>query len=153
MAIRLREAVADDSTFIFDVRRQAFRDYVELDSGWDDVRELERHRERFSRQRFRVIVADSTDVGYMTTAVYSRDTGDYPASLYLHQLMILPAFHGKGIGSACFRLLIDEAGELHMPLRLSVLRVNPRALAFYLAAGCSIVGESDSHISLAFNVR
>ena len=150
MAIRFREAVAADSTFIFDVRCQAFREYVELDTGWNDAWQLERHRERFSRQRFRVIVADSIDVGYMATAVYSRDTGDYPASLYLHQLMLLPAFHGTGIGSASFRLLIDEARTLCMPLRLSVLRVNPRALAFYLAAGCKIAGESGSHISLEY---
>ena len=62
--------------------------------------------------------------------------------------MLLPSFHSRGMGSACLRLLAGEARALGMPIRLRVLRVNPRALAFYIAAGYTIVGESDSHLNL-----
>jgi ribosomal protein S18 acetylase RimI-like enzyme len=146
--IKLREAVPADSEFVFEVRREAFREYVDLDEKWNDARELERHRERFGRQRFRVIAIGGTDVGYIATALYPRATATYPASLYLHQLMLLPSFQSRGIGSDVLRLLAAEAHALGMPMRLRVLRVNPRALAFYLGAGCEVVGESDSHISL-----
>lgn len=146
--VHLREAVPADSGFIVDVRRQAFREYVDLAGGWDEASEVERHTERFSRQRFRVIVADGVEVGYTATAIYPKATARYPASLYLHQLMLLPSFHSRGIGSACMRLLALEAHALSMSIRLRVLRVNPRALAFYVAAGCTIVGESDSHFNL-----
>jgi GNAT superfamily N-acetyltransferase len=145
--VELREAVSGDSGFLFEVRRQAFREYVERQEGWNESRELERHDERLVRQRFRVIVFEGTDVGYLATAVYAV-AATYPASLYLHQLMLFPSFQSRGIGSACIRLLSEEADELGIPIRLRVLRVNPRALAFYVANGCKVVGESDSHISL-----
>lgn len=83
MDIVLREAAPSESDFVFNVRREAYGPYVELEGGWDQARERERHADRWKR-----------------------------------------------------------------PLRFRVLRVNPRALAFYLASGCRVVGESDSHISL-----
>jgi len=137
----------DDSGFVFDVRRRAFREYIELGEGWDDGRELERHIERFGRQRFRVVVVDAADVGYIATAVYPA-TINFSASLYLHQLMLLPSFQSKEIGSVCLRLLEDEARALGMPIQLRVLRVNLRALALYVASGYEIAGESDAHITL-----
>jgi ribosomal protein S18 acetylase RimI-like enzyme len=152
MDIALREATSAESDFVFNVLREAIGPYVELAWGWDHARELERHVERWGRQRFRVVVASGADAGYVSTAVYDQPTGTYPSSLYLHQLMILPLFQSRGIGSACLRRLQAEARDLGLPLRLRVLRVNPRALAFYLAAGCRVVGESDSHISLQWSV-
>jgi ribosomal protein S18 acetylase RimI-like enzyme len=150
--VRLREALPADSGFVFDVRRQAFREYVELEEAWNEARERELHLERFGRQRFRVIVVAGSDAGYIATAVYPQATTRYPASLYLHQLMVLPSFHSRGIGSACFRLLQTEAHALALPIRLRVLRTNPRALAFYAANGCEVVGESDSHFALELRV-
>jgi ribosomal protein S18 acetylase RimI-like enzyme len=147
-AVVLRDAGAADSGFIFDVHRQAFREYVELGAAWDDDHEYERHLERFGRHRFRVVVADTTDVGYMATAVYQQATATYPPGLYLHQLMILPAYQSRRIGSTCLRLVAAEARQLAMPLRFRVLRVNPRALEFYIGAGCEVVGQSDTHFSL-----
>ena len=84
----------------------------------------------------------------MATAEYQQATAPYPLGLYLHQLMILPAYQGRRIGSSCLRLVAAEARELGMPLNFRVLRVNPRALAFYIAAGCEVKGQSDTHFSL-----
>jgi ribosomal protein S18 acetylase RimI-like enzyme len=148
VSVGLREATAADSAFVFDVRRQAFRQYVDLEERWNDSSELARHIERFERQRFRVIVAEAVEAGYMATVVYPAATAGRPACLYLHQLMLLPRFHSRGIGSACLRLLAAEARALGLPLRLRVRRVNPRAFAFYIAAGCEIVAESESHYTL-----
>jgi ribosomal protein S18 acetylase RimI-like enzyme len=152
-SVKLREAVAEDSDFVFDVRRQAFRDYVLRSEGWSDARELELHLERFARQRFRIIAAEGIDAGYIATHLYPQATTERPACLYLHQLMVLPAFQSRGIGLACLRLLRTEAQALRLPVRLRVLRVNPRALQFYVRAGCQIVDESESHISLELAAR
>ena len=35
-----------------------FREYVDLEGGWNEASEVERHTERLERQRFRLIVAD-----------------------------------------------------------------------------------------------
>lgn len=148
MNIHLREATSTESDFVFHVTYEAIRPYVELMRAWDDARERERHDERWVRQRYRVIVAGTADAGYISTAVYDQPTSHYPRSLYLHQLMVLPEFQSHGIGAACLRRVQAEAQDLQLPLLFRVLRVNPRALAFYLAHGCHVVGESDSHFSL-----
>jgi ribosomal protein S18 acetylase RimI-like enzyme len=145
--VHLREAVPTDSEFIFDVRRAAFRHSVELAGGWDEAAELARHRERFARQRFRVVVAEGVDVGFTATTVLGAATAE-PPSCHLHQLMLLPEHQSRGVGSTCLGILAAEARELELPLRLRVLRVNPKALAFFLAAGFEIVGESESHLAL-----
>ena len=152
MDIHLRDATSVESDFVFHVTREAIGPYVDLARGWNDARERERHAERWGRQRYRVIAADGADAGYVSTAVYDQPTGEYPPSFYLHQLMVLPLFQSRGIGSACLRRVQAEARDLGHPLRLRVLRVNPRALAFYLGQGCRVVGESDSHFSLQWSV-
>jgi GNAT superfamily N-acetyltransferase len=146
--VGLREALPADSDFVFGVRCEAFREYVERAGGWDDRQELDAHVERFARQRFRLIVADDVEVGYVATAVYPDATSQYPPGLYVHQLMVLPAFQSKGIGGACLALLAEEARVLGVSLRLRVLRVNPRALAFYLGSGMKVADESAMHVTL-----
>jgi GNAT superfamily N-acetyltransferase len=150
MNVVLRDATAADSAFVFETVRQAMGPYVELFRGWNHAQELERHADRWRRQRHRIVVADGTNAGYVSTALYEQ-SADHPASLYLHQLMIRPPFQSRGIGSVCLALVQAEARALGLPLRLRVLRVNPRALAFYLAHGCVVVGESESHLSVAWS--
>lgn len=152
MDICLREATADEADFVLHVRREAFGPYVELAGGWNHAGESQRHAERWGRQRHRVIVADGAEAGYVSTAVYDKATADHSPSFYLHQLMIRPPFQSRGIGSSCLGRLQAEARDLGLPLRLRVLRVNPRALAFYLARGFWLMGESGSHLSLQWNV-
>ena len=42
-----------------------------------------------------------------------------------------PEHQGKGIGSNCMFLIMEEARQSGLPVRLRVLKVNVRALAFY----------------------
>ena len=149
--VRLRDALPTDADFVFDTLREAIGPYMELWVGWDEAGERARQAERWGRLRFRVIVVDGVDAGYISTAIYGDMAAGYPTGFYLHQLMIRGAFQSKGIGSICLRRLQAEARDLGLPLNLRVLRVNPRALAFYLASGCQLVGESDTHISVRCN--
>jgi GNAT superfamily N-acetyltransferase len=147
MNIQLRDAVTADSSLVFDMRRLAFQKYLELDAGWNEAHEQELHLKRFGIQRFRLVVFEGLDVGYAATAVYGQ-IDKYPPSLYLHQLMLLPSHQSKGIGSIVLQMLALEARRLELPLRFRVLRVNPRALAFYVANGCQMVDASDKHFTM-----
>jgi len=145
--LRLRDASPDDSDLVFDIFRAAMRPYVELvRGGWDDVTEFALHKERYGRQRCRIIVSGIADAGYVSTAVYPEASEACPAGLYLHHLMIRPAFQSQGLGAMCLKWLTEEARQLGVALNLRVLRVNPRALSFYVAAGGMVAGESESHI-------
>lgn len=53
-----------------------------------------------------------------------------PDHWFLAKLYLLPAFQGDGLGSRLLEQLIADAGMLRMPLRLTVLEVDP-ARHFY----------------------
>jgi GNAT superfamily N-acetyltransferase len=69
-----------------------------------------------------------------------------PDCVKVNQLFILPEHQGKGIGRKCMLLIMEEARQLHLPIRLRVLKVNPRALAFYQRLGFVRTGETDAHV-------
>jgi GNAT superfamily N-acetyltransferase len=68
-----------------------------------------------------------------------------PDCVHVHQLFLLPEHQGKGIGGECMSLILEEARQLGLPVRLRVLTVNPRALAFYRRLGFTRTGETDTH--------
>ena len=114
-----------------------------MQSGWDEAEQKELHEQRFASQDFRVVQHSDTDVGILAM---ERKTG----FLKVNGLYILPDHQGKGIGAACMKLVFDEAGDL--PVRLQALKVNTRAIAFYLhRLGFVDFGESNTHILMERN--
>jgi ribosomal protein S18 acetylase RimI-like enzyme len=71
-----------------------------------------------------------------------------PQELYVSQVFVVPSRQGEGIGTLCMQMLIGEARQKGIPVRLQVLKVNPRALAFYVRLGFTQVGETPTHIQL-----
>ena len=135
----VRQSGPGDSEFAYRVKKAAFRRYVEAVWGWDEHTQRRLHEERSAAQDFRIISLAGTDVGVMATVV----AGD---CLKLNQLFLLPAYQSRGIGAACMEIVMAEARELNLPVRLRVLKVNPRAQAFYERVGFTPTGETDTHI-------
>ncbi len=133
-----RAALPSDREFAFQVRKAAFREYVELCEGWDEVEQRRRHEERFDGQEVRVLQVDGEEVGIVALLI----EGD---CLKVNQFFLLPEHQGRGIGGGVMALLLDEARDLGLPVRLGVRKVNPRARAFYARLGFVRTGESDTH--------
>jgi len=138
MPLILRLAQPKDSEFVFQVKRAAFREYAEQVWGWDDIEQWALHKSRFASQAVRIIEVDSRQVGFLSVDVA-------PDALHLKQLFLLPECQSQGIGRACMALLFDDARALGLPILLRVLKVNPRARAFYERLGFTCVGETDTH--------
>jgi GNAT superfamily N-acetyltransferase len=136
--LRLREATADDSEFAYQTKKAALRKYVEQVWGWDEDEQRQIHERRFGAQDFRVINLAGMDIGIMSVVVA-------PDCMKLNQLFLLPEHQGKGIGQKCMLLIMEEARGLGLPVRLRVLKVNPRALAFFQGLGFLRTGETDTH--------
>jgi GNAT superfamily N-acetyltransferase len=138
-ALKLRQAAAQDSEFTYLTKRAAFRHYVELASGrWDEDEQRRLHAQRFEKFDFRIVSAGGTDVGFIAVERMAD-------CLTLHHIFLLPEHHGRGIGRHCMSLVMGEARALGVPLRLRVLKVNPRAYALYLRLGMLRSGETDTH--------
>lgn len=134
----LLKANARDSEFAYSARRAAFREYVEKVEGWDEDEQRQLHERRFGAQDFRVINLAGTDVGILAVVVA-------PDCVKVNQLFLLPEHQGKGIGRRCMWLIMEEARQLGLPVRLRAMKVNPRALAFFQRLGFMRTGETDTH--------
>ena len=138
-SLTLRDADQNDSEFAYCAKKAALKEYVEKVWGWDEGEQRRLHEQRFGVQDLRVINLAGTDIGIM--AVARR-----PDCLKVNQLFILPEHQGKGIGSRCMSLIMEEGRRAGLPVRLRVLKVNVRALAFYQRLGFVHIGETEAHV-------
>jgi RimJ/RimL family protein N-acetyltransferase len=137
--VALRSAMPADSGFAYRVREAAFRTCVEAVWGWDEAEQRRLHSRRFASQQFRVIRASGVDVGVLAAA-------RGPDCVKVNQVFILPERQGGGIGGECMRQVIEEADAAGLPVRLRVLKVNPRAAGFFQRLGFRSAGESETHV-------
>lgn len=136
--VTLRPATAADSDFAYAVKQAAFRAYVEAAGGWDEAEQHALHQQRFATQTFRIIMVEGQDVGVLALAEASN-------CLRLHQLFLLPAAQGRGIGSEVMQGVMAQARQQGVPIRLRVLQANPRARRFYERLGFRCTGATESH--------
>lgn len=136
--LTLRKADLSDSAFAYHIKRAAFKEYVEQVRGWDEDEQQQLHARRFRKHDFRIINSNGIDVGIMAVTAASD-------CVHVHQFFLLPEYQSKGIGRECMSLVLEKARQLGLPVRLRVLKVNPRALAFYQRLGFARTGETDTH--------
>ena len=139
--LNIRKAMANDSEFVFTVKKAAYREYVEQVWGWDDNYQRERHNKEFASYDFRIIQFRGTDVGILVTS-HTSDT------LEVNQIYILPEYQGKGIGSACLARIIDDTDLERKSVILKVLKINTRGIALYQRLGFTIVSESSEYLQM-----
>lgn len=127
----LRQATDEDVEFLFNVSTLAMRPTVlEINPNreFNEQEEFQKYKEKFIASEVEIIKHEGQDVGRLRV-VRSVD------SMYVGGIQILPEFQGKGIGTALFESLIQEANELGMPITLEVHEVNQDAFRFYEKLG------------------
>ena len=67
------------------------------------------------------------------------------AGVKLNQLFLAPAHQGRDLGRQCMLVVMHEAATLELPVRLRVLKVNPRARVFYERLGFARTGDTATH--------
>jgi ribosomal protein S18 acetylase RimI-like enzyme len=137
-SLTLRKATPNDSEFAYLTKRAAFRQYVEKVWGWNEEEQQLLHATRFDAQEFRVVNFLGKDVGIIATV-------STPDCLKVNQLFLWPEHQGKHIGRECMALIMNEARHMGLPVRLQVMKVNPRARAFYDRLGFSVTDATDTH--------
>jgi ribosomal protein S18 acetylase RimI-like enzyme len=145
MDLSFRIATSDDSKAIFEIKRAAFREYIDMVSTWDDQDQWKKHERRFAAGGFEVVLVDGEVAGYFAT-VMEVDC------LRLNQLFIHPDFQGRQIGSAVLVELKKRIGLSNAPIRIQVLKVNPRAVQFYEREGFREVESTEEHLRLEWAV-
>lgn len=124
----LSPASDSDFDFVYQLKKIAYKEYIEQTWGWDEQFQLKFHKENFSSLNTHIIKADDQPIG-------SVDVKEGDANIFISGLYILPSFQSKGIGSFLIKDLIKEAETKKKRLELEVLRVNAKALKLYERLG------------------
>ena len=142
LQILLREATDSDSELAYKIKKAAFSQYVtNLYGCWDEFEQHGYHQSRFVFQNFKIIIVNGKTAG-------SLEVVAEPECINVRQLMILPEHQGKGIGAHCMAVIRAEAEKLGVPIRLQVMKVNPRALLFYKRLGFVVSASTDTHYQM-----
>lgn len=142
----MRPAAAEDEQFLFSVYCLTMRDVVEQTWGWDDVWQLAEFGRRFRQFEVSVIEAESCAVG----GLYLEARSD---SLYIHDLQVAPDFQGRGIGTSVVNSVIEQAASRGLPVALSVVSANPRALSLYERLGFRVTQVEAPFVRMRYDAR
>lgn len=126
--LRLRAARPEDAAFFYEARTAGFKDYVEQVFGpWLDAFQRPLADAEFAELPVEIIECGSTAVGYQ--AVVRHDD-----HWFLDEIVLVPAMRNRGLGTRLVQDVMNAARAAGVPLRLSVLHVNP-ARALYARLG------------------
>ncbi len=138
---QLRPATVADHPFLQRLNREAYKDLVTRQYGsWDDEFQRARFGKKLQSIQFRIVLLGNQPVG----AVSSTEHDDH---IFLNELLILPEFQNRGIGSRVLVGELRQADLLGKPIRLHTLRLN-RAQALYRRHGFIETGRDEIFVNM-----
>ena len=141
MSLQIRAATPEDHAFLRELNRLAYEDVVARQfGGWDDGAQRQRFDSKLQGATFRIVEL----VGRPIAAVWSSEHDDH---VFLHELLVLPEFQSRGIGSQVLRWELARAEAVGKPVRLHTLLLN-RAQVFYKRHGFVEIGRSDAYLDM-----
>jgi GNAT superfamily N-acetyltransferase len=141
MELARRSATEADTDFARDVHHQAYRDVVTRQFGrWVEVEQDQFFAKAWDPVRYAILVCDGQPCGY--TSIEDRDD-----AIIVRELVLLPEFHGRGIGTAILHETIERARSRGIPVHLGTHHQN-RALNLYRRMGFRDVDRTDTHVLL-----
>jgi len=139
--VTLREARAADSAFLLSLAREAYREVLSLQlGGWNETVHGTRFAEKVASLPFWVAELNGEPVAAVSSSLHDDH-------LRVNELVVLPAFQNRGIGSRLLLRELERARGVGVPVRLHTLRLN-RALRFYERHGFVVTARRGEYIDL-----
>jgi len=134
----LRQATESDSEFAYQVKKRAFKQYIEQTWGWDEAHQRQYHARHFDPSEVQVITYQGQDAGWLEVRREEE-------ALWIAEIYISPEYQNRGIGSFLIAEALLEARQKGVPAKLGVLKVNTRAKRLYERLGFRVVSETRTH--------
>ncbi|RQV08126.1 GNAT family N-acetyltransferase [Burkholderia cenocepacia] len=138
-AIHLRAASQEDFPFLLTLRQLTMTEHLQRVGAPTDDDALDR-RIRANFDDAMIVCDGSGAIGLLKV---TRAADEW----HVHQIQILPARQGQGIGEAVLNALLSDAAREHVPVSLSVLHGNP-ARRLYERLGFRVASETDTSANL-----
>ena len=135
-AYKLRHANPSDTEWLIDLRTKTMTGHLKA-SGYQVSHEKLEQRVLQDFESIRIISTDNQAAKAIGMIKVVRESHCWS----LIQIQLLPDFQGLGIGSALIRAILTEARQCGVPVKLSVLKVNP-AKSLYARLGFRAIAET-----------
>jgi ribosomal protein S18 acetylase RimI-like enzyme len=139
--LALREARDSDAAFLLSLAREAYRDVLAAQfDGWNEGAHGKRFLEKIASLPFWVAELGGEPVGAVSSSLHDDH-------LRVNELLVLPGFQNRGVGSYLLLRELEHARGAGVPVRLYTLRLN-RAINFYERHGFTVTARRDEYIDL-----
>ena len=143
MKYLFRNCTLDDFDFLFELKKQNFKWYVDKIWGWNDDDQKQRLKQDLKEhlQHKRIILLDNKEVGVY--AIHTTENGD----LFINEISILKEYQNKGIGRKILEEQLKENRQKGIRTILQVFKDNP-AKSLYKKLGFKVYGETETHYQM-----
>jgi ribosomal protein S18 acetylase RimI-like enzyme len=145
MSLTTRPATPADTDFCRDAHHRAYHDVVVKQFGvWDEALQDKFFADgwEYAQRKSKILIWDGTPCGF-TSSDRKKD------HFKIIELVILPEFQRRGIGSSILDKALQKANSKKFPLRLTVLLQN-KAKELYERKGFRITGKTETHFLMEF---
>lgn len=143
MEYSFRNCTLDDFDFLFELKKENFKWYVDKIWSWNDDDQKQRLKQDLEEHlaHKRIILVDSKKVGVY--AVHITENGD----LFINEISILKEYQHKGIGRKILEEQLNENRQKGIRTILQVFKDNP-AKTLYEELGFKVYGENETHYQM-----
>lgn len=143
MKYYLRQATWEDFDFLFELKRQNFKWYVDQIWGWKDDEQTQRLTEDLNQhlKDKKIIMIEGQPVGVY--AMHITEQGD----CFINEISLVEAYQKKKIGTEILRKQLEENRKQQRRTILQVFKEN-RAKELYERLGFKVYGETDTHYQM-----
>lgn len=143
MEYSFRNCTVNDFDFLFELKKQNFKWYVDKIGGWKDEEQKERLKQDLEEHlaHKRIILIDNKPVGIYV--VHITENGD----LFINEISILREYQNKGIGRKILKEQLKENQSKGIRTILQVFKDNP-AKSLYEKLGFKVYGETETHYQM-----
>jgi GNAT superfamily N-acetyltransferase len=139
MEISRRPATEADRDLARRVHHAAYREAVERQFGrWVEAEQDRFFADGWAGARHEIVLCDGQPCGYVCVEERADD-------VHVRELVIMPEFQGRGIGTALLGEAIERARDRGVPVRLGTFHRN-RAAELYRRLGFREIGRTGTHI-------
>lgn len=140
MDIKFRKCTLDDFDFLFKLKKDNFKIYVDNIWGWEDNDQIERMRIDLEEhlEHKRIIIYNNIEIGVF--AYHITENGDY----FINEINLLREYQNLGIGTYILENKLKENSEKNIRTILQVFKDNP-AFNLYKRLGFNVFEETETH--------
>lgn len=143
MEYSFRNCTVNDFDFLFELKKQNFKWYVDKIWGWKDDEQKERLKQDLEEHlaHKRIILIDNKVVGVY--AVHITEDGEF----FINEISILKEYQNKGIGRKILEEQLKENKQKGIRTILQVFKDNT-AKTLYEKLGFKVYGETETHYQM-----